>query len=114
MVVKDPDSGPIPARSQDAFMANLQLRYEHDLNFTYIGEVVISVNPYQTLDIYGPDAVKKYRHKAMFQVGEGAPGSRSFRSGTVLCCAPSWANSLHLGELELALTWRPALALHPG
>ena len=28
---------------------------------TYIGSVVISVNPYKQLDIYGEDAMEKYR-----------------------------------------------------
>jgi myosin I len=51
---------------------NLRLRYSKGKYYTYIGEVVISVNPYKQLPIFGPDYVQKYLDKAIFQVGSSA------------------------------------------
>jgi myosin-1 len=46
----------------------LRLRYLKEKYYTYIGEVVISVNPYKQLNIFGPEYVSKYLEKAIFQV----------------------------------------------
>lgn len=35
---------------------------------TYIGNVVISVNPYRSLPIYGPEAVQEYHNCNFFAV----------------------------------------------
>ena len=35
--------------------------------FTYIGEVVVSVNPYKTLDIYNDTYVKEYMGKEPYE-----------------------------------------------
>lgn len=53
--------------SKSAFMENLDRRFEKERIYTYIGEVVVSVNPYKTLDIYGPDFVKEYRKSEMYE-----------------------------------------------
>ena len=44
--------------SIEAFMANLKLRYEKGKIYTYIGEVVVSVNPYRPLVIYDKEYVQ--------------------------------------------------------
>lgn len=51
----------------DAFMSNLKLRYEKNKIYTYIGEVVVSVNPYRQLDIYGNEFVKQYKGREIFE-----------------------------------------------
>lgn len=38
--------------SIEAFMENLKLRYQKGKIYTYIGEVLVSVNPYQAMPIY--------------------------------------------------------------
>ncbi|XP_046534992.1 unconventional myosin-Ia [Equus quagga] len=45
---------------QESLLKNLQLRYENREIYTYIGNVLVSVNPYQQLPIYGPDFIAKY------------------------------------------------------
>jgi myosin-1 len=46
--------------SEAAFLANLHTRFAADHLYTYIGDVVVSVNPYRSLDIYGADKIKEY------------------------------------------------------
>ncbi|XP_049872958.1 unconventional myosin ID [Pectinophora gossypiella] len=52
----------------DKFIENLHLRFQHNKIYTYIGEVLVSVNPYKTLDIYGPQQMAQYRGREMFEV----------------------------------------------
>ncbi|XP_053374202.1 unconventional myosin-Id-like [Mercenaria mercenaria] len=51
----------------DAFMDNLKLRYEKNRIYTYIGEVVVSVNPYKTMDIYNTSYVEQYRGREIYE-----------------------------------------------
>ncbi|XP_032517084.2 unconventional myosin ID [Danaus plexippus] len=52
----------------DTFIENLHLRYQHNKIYTYIGEVLVSVNPYKSLDIYGQQHMAQYRGREMFEV----------------------------------------------
>ncbi|XP_028172664.1 unconventional myosin ID [Ostrinia furnacalis] len=52
----------------DNFIENLHLRFQHNKIYTYIGEVLVSVNPYRNLDIYGPQHMAQYRGREMFEV----------------------------------------------
>ncbi|CAO1389440.1 unnamed protein product [Diamesa serratosioi] len=54
--------------SEEAFIDNLEKRFNNDLIYTYIGQVLISVNPYKELPIYSEDDVKAYRQKYFYQV----------------------------------------------
>ena len=42
-------------------------RYEKNRIYTYIGEVVVSVNPYKTMDIYNPSYVEDYRGREIYE-----------------------------------------------
>ena len=42
-------------------------RFQKGKIYTYIGEVVVSVNPYRTMNIYGPDNVETYRGREMYE-----------------------------------------------
>ncbi|KAL1775257.1 unconventional myosin-Ia [Sigmodon hispidus] len=53
---------------EDSLIKNLQLRYEKKEIYTYIGNVVISVNPYQQLPIYGPEFIAKYRDYTFYEL----------------------------------------------
>ncbi|XP_008200294.1 unconventional myosin IC [Tribolium castaneum] len=54
--------------SEAAFVENLEKRFKENIIYTYIGQVLISVNPYKQLDIYGPKDVKAYYNKHFFEV----------------------------------------------
>ncbi|XP_067869283.1 unconventional myosin-Id-like [Heterodontus francisci] len=49
------------------FMANLKLRFEKGRIYTYIGEVVVSVNPYRPMNIYGKDTIEQYKGRELYE-----------------------------------------------
>ncbi|XP_034858228.1 unconventional myosin-Ia [Mirounga leonina] len=53
---------------QEALLKTLELRYEKKEIYTYIGNVLISVNPYQQLPIYGPEFIAKYRDYTFYEL----------------------------------------------
>ncbi|XP_035306793.1 unconventional myosin-Ia [Cricetulus griseus] len=53
---------------EDSLIKNLKLRYENKEIYTYIGNVVISVNPYQPLPIYGPEFIAKYQDYTFYEL----------------------------------------------
>lgn len=55
-------------KSEDAFLENLRKRYNKGLIYTYIGTVVVSVNPYKTLPIYNQDVIEKYRGENLYEL----------------------------------------------
>ncbi|CAB4007704.1 unconventional myosin-Ic-like isoform X1 [Paramuricea clavata] len=55
-------------KSQEAFLENLRKRYQADLIYTYIGNVVISVNPYKNLKIYTSETIEQYRGVNLYEL----------------------------------------------
>jgi len=53
--------------TKDAFMKNLKLRFQKERIYTYIGEVLVSVNPYKTLSIFGNDKIQEYKMREMYE-----------------------------------------------
>eukprot|EP00729_Bicosta_minor_P014807 gene14807-17937_t len=53
--------------SEGAFLENLKLRHSKDKIYSYIGEVLISVNPYRDLGIYGQEVIDSYHGTAIHQ-----------------------------------------------
>ncbi|KAK2191132.1 hypothetical protein NP493_59g02008 [Ridgeia piscesae] len=51
----------------EPFMKNLKLRFEKGKIYTYIGEVVVSVNPYRPLNIYDKEFVDMYRGREIYE-----------------------------------------------
>ena len=45
----------------------LELRYEHNLIYTYTGPILISVNPFKVLDIYNVQVLEMYRNYGILQ-----------------------------------------------
>ncbi|XP_006757419.1 PREDICTED: unconventional myosin-Ia [Myotis davidii] len=53
---------------EESMLKNLQLRYESKEIYTYIGNVLVSVNPYQQLPIYGPEFITKYQECTFYEL----------------------------------------------
>ncbi|XP_054039149.1 unconventional myosin-Ia isoform X3 [Rissa tridactyla] len=54
--------------TEESLLHTLQERFRHSDIYTYIGNVVISVNPYQSLPIYTPEKVQEYHNCNFFAV----------------------------------------------
>lgn len=74
--------------SEDAFIENLKIRHQSDIIYvrlskyfiqsfsvilitilkTYIGPVLISVNPYKTIDIYNDNYKREYKNTHLFEL----------------------------------------------
>eukprot|EP01119_Soliformovum_irregulare_P017879 TRINITY_DN5376_c0_g2_i2.p1 TRINITY_DN5376_c0_g2~~TRINITY_DN5376_c0_g2_i2.p1 ORF type:complete len:1039 (+),score=347.18 TRINITY_DN5376_c0_g2_i2:84-3200(+) len=65
-----PDFVLMDTISEDAFMDNLRLRYKKDRIYTYIGEVVVSMNPYKNMDAayYNKKKIDEYKKCIMYEV----------------------------------------------
>ncbi|XP_023296245.2 unconventional myosin ID [Lucilia cuprina] len=51
----------------EKFMDNLKKRFQAGSIYTYIGEVCVSMNPYRQLNIYGPETIKNYKGRELFE-----------------------------------------------
>ncbi|XP_029684938.1 unconventional myosin-Ih [Takifugu rubripes] len=51
-----------------AFLGNLQKRFSKDLIYTYIGTLLVSVNPYKELDIYNKKDMELYKGVNFFEL----------------------------------------------
>ncbi|XP_068123584.1 unconventional myosin-Ia isoform X2 [Hyperolius riggenbachi] len=54
--------------SEESLLQNLKERFKNDEIYTYIGSVVLSVNPYRPLPIYTPEKIEEYRNCVMYQL----------------------------------------------
>jgi hypothetical protein len=48
---------------QAAILHNLRLRFTDNLIYTHISSILVSINPFKQLPIYGPSLMKEYRDK---------------------------------------------------
>uniref|UniRef100_H2M014 Myosin IG n=1 Tax=Oryzias latipes TaxID=8090 RepID=H2M014_ORYLA len=53
--------------TMEQFMENLKLRFQKGRIYTYIGEVVVSVNPYRQMDIFGKETIEAYRGRELYE-----------------------------------------------
>ncbi|XP_051497410.1 unconventional myosin-Ia [Apus apus] len=54
--------------TEESLLRTLQERFQRGDIYTYIGSVVISVNPYRSLPIYTPEKVQEYHNCSFFAV----------------------------------------------
>ncbi|XP_067843858.1 unconventional myosin-Ib isoform X3 [Heptranchias perlo] len=62
------DSVLLEPLTEDTFLENLKKRFDHSEIYTYIGSVVISVNPYRHLPVYTPEKVEEYRNRNFYEL----------------------------------------------
>ncbi|XP_024942663.1 myosin-IB isoform X2 [Cephus cinctus] len=53
--------------NENAFVDNLRKRFRENLIYTYIGQVLISVNPYKNLPIYNDENIQFYQKRNFFE-----------------------------------------------
>ncbi|CAH2281760.1 unconventional myosin-Ig-like [Pelobates cultripes] len=53
--------------TMEDFMANLKLRFERGRIYTYIGEVIVSVNPYRSMELYGKEMIESYKGRELYE-----------------------------------------------
>lgn len=59
---------PLPAVPRGAVSARpAASRFSKGRIYTYIGEVVVAVNPYRPMGLYGPAAVEQYRGRELYE-----------------------------------------------
>ncbi|XP_029641534.1 unconventional myosin-Id isoform X2 [Octopus sinensis] len=51
----------------DSFMDNLKTRFQKNRVYTYIGEVVVSLNPYKSMEIYGESYISEYKGRELYE-----------------------------------------------
>lgn len=68
--------------SEAAFIENLRKRFKENLIYTYIGSVLVSVNPYKELEIYSKQHMERYRGVSFYEVSPHiyAVADNSYRS----------------------------------
>eukprot|EP01135_Chromosphaera_perkinsii_P011919 Nk52_evm36s2531 gene=Nk52_evmTU36s2531 len=57
-----PDLGLLSSVTQEAVTKALSVRYSRKEIYTFIGDVIVAVNPYERLDIYTEEHMKEYQH----------------------------------------------------
>lgn len=62
------DSVLLEPLSEDIFITNLHQRFKRDHIYTYIGNVLVSVNPYKKLALYSTDLAETYVKRGLFQL----------------------------------------------
>jgi len=53
---------------EDSFMKNLEVRYDENSIYTFIGNVVVSINPYKQLPIYTNEIIETYRSRFIYEL----------------------------------------------
>jgi len=58
---------------EDNVLYNLRIRYQKQQIYTYVASIMIAVNPFEELNVYGPEEMKKYRGTKRYQLRQLPP-----------------------------------------
>lgn len=64
---KTDDLAALSRLDETILLEELRFRYAKDKIYTYVGDIVVAVNPYKSLPIYGREQLQKYRNVARSQ-----------------------------------------------
>ncbi|XP_034452723.1 unconventional myosin-XV [Hippoglossus hippoglossus] len=59
------DMTQLPELNETTVLMNLKKRYDQEHVYTYIGSILVSVNPYKLLNVYGTDMVLQYEGRGL-------------------------------------------------
>ncbi|XP_040893261.1 unconventional myosin-XV [Toxotes jaculatrix] len=59
------DMTQLPELNETTVLMNLKKRYDQEFFYTYIGSILVSMNPYKLLNIYGTDMVLQYEGRSL-------------------------------------------------
>ncbi|KJE93900.1 myosin IA [Capsaspora owczarzaki ATCC 30864] len=54
--------------NEDAMLQNYHARFKEDQIYTYIGDVLVSINPYHSMNIYTPEFINEYRGRNLYEL----------------------------------------------
>jgi myosin-1 len=58
----------LPTLTEEAISDNLDRRLKKGIIYTYIGNVLVSVNPFEQLPLYGSEWVQRYCGKMIYEL----------------------------------------------
>ncbi|KAI8837818.1 P-loop containing nucleoside triphosphate hydrolase protein [Chytridium lagenaria] len=67
--------------TEDSVCDNLRVRFQNDKIYTFIGNVVVAVNPYKPIDIYTDAWVRKYQGTNIYEMSPHMYGQLAIRAG---------------------------------
>ncbi|PKU28907.1 unconventional hypothetical protein [Limosa lapponica baueri] len=56
-----------PSQARNQLLSVVAYRFEKGRIYTFIGEVVVSMNPYKNLNIYGRDMIEQYKGRELYE-----------------------------------------------
>ena len=59
--------------NEPTILCNVKLRYAKNQIYTFTGRILVAINPFQRLDIYGQENMKRYQGKDVSKLANDAP-----------------------------------------
>ncbi|XP_075232051.1 unconventional myosin 10A isoform X3 [Lycorma delicatula] len=94
--------------NEASLLWNLKIRYDKEFIYTYVGSILIAVNPYKMYDMYGLDVVKRYEGQILgtlpphlFAIGSAAYSALSRCSQVVVISGESGSGKTESTKLVM-------------
>ena len=69
----DGDNTALDHHNEPTILCNVKLRYAKNQIYTFTGRILVAINPFQRLDIYGQENMKRYQGKDVSKLTNDAP-----------------------------------------